>query len=87
MRGGKYGPGALTGKGWKWVGLKVGNFNAEFIQPTRFNGNAFVPWIGGDLDDILRERFERIVGCDNCVSPCCRTHNEKSHPEGGFLRV
>lgn len=38
------------------------------MQPTRFDGNAFVPWIGGDLDDILCERFERIVGSDNCES-------------------
>ncbi|MEO7560744.1 MAG: hypothetical protein ABIT23_10865 [Nitrosospira sp.] len=59
---------ALTGKGWEWVELKAGNFNAEFMQPTRFDGNAFVACIGGDLDDILCERFERIVGCDNCVS-------------------
>lgn len=59
---------ALTGKGREWVGSKAGNFNAEFMQPTRFDGDAFVPRIGGDLDDILCERFERIVGCDNCVS-------------------
>jgi hypothetical protein len=58
----------LAGKDREWVGLKAGNFNAEFMQLTRFDGNAFVPWVGGDLDDILCERFERIVGCDNCVS-------------------
>ena len=43
-------------------------FNAEFMQPAREEGSAFVPWIGGDLDDILCERFERTVGNDNCVS-------------------
>jgi hypothetical protein len=26
-----------------------------------------VLWIGGDLDDILCEGFERTVGNDNCV--------------------
>ena len=34
---------ALTQKGWEWVGLKASNFNAQFMQPTRFDGNAFVP--------------------------------------------
>ena len=43
-------------------------FNAEFMQPAREEGSAFVPWIGGELDDILCERFERTVGNDNCVS-------------------
>lgn len=42
-------------------------FNAEFMQPSREEGSAFVPWIGGDPDDILCERFERTVGNDNCV--------------------
>jgi hypothetical protein len=26
-----------------------------------------VPWIGGSLDDILCEQYERTVGHDNCV--------------------
>ena len=43
------------------------NFNAEFMQPAMEPGNAFVPWIGGNLDDILCEQFERVVGNDNCV--------------------
>lgn len=42
-------------------------FNAEFMQPAREDGTAFVPWIGGNLADILCEQFERIVGNDNCV--------------------
>ncbi len=42
-------------------------FNAEFMQPAREAGSAFVPWFGGNLDDILCERFERTVGNDNCV--------------------
>ena len=43
-------------------------FNAEFMQPPMEDGSAFVAWIGGSLDDILCERFERQVGADNCVS-------------------
>lgn len=44
------------------------NFNAEFMQPAMESGSAFVPWLGNDLDDILCERFKRVVGNDNCVS-------------------
>ena len=42
-------------------------FNARFAVPAREEGSAFVPWIGGSLDDILCEQFERTVGHDNCV--------------------
>lgn len=42
-------------------------FNAEFAQPAMMEGSAFVPWIGGSLDDILCEQYERTVGPDNCV--------------------
>jgi transposase len=42
-------------------------FNAEFAVPAREEGLAFVPWIGGNLDDILCEQIERTVGNDNCV--------------------
>lgn len=42
-------------------------FNAEFMQPAREAGSAFVPWIGPSLADILCEQFERTVGNDNCV--------------------
>lgn len=42
-------------------------FNAEFQQPAREEGSAFVPWIGGSLDDILCEQYERTVGHDNWV--------------------
>ena len=42
-------------------------FNAEFMQPAREEGTAFVPWIGGNLAEILCEQFERTVGNDNCV--------------------
>lgn len=42
-------------------------FNAEFAQPAMEDGSAFVPWIGGSLEDILCEQYERTVGADNCV--------------------
>ena len=42
-------------------------FNAEFAQPAPEEGSAFVPWIGGSLDDILCEQHERTVSADNCV--------------------
>lgn len=42
-------------------------FNAEFAQPAMEDGSAFVPWIGGCLDDILCEQHERVVRSDNCV--------------------
>jgi len=43
-------------------------FNAEFMQPAMEEGSAFVGWIGGALDDLVCERFERSVGHDHCVS-------------------
>lgn len=44
-------------------------FNAEFMQrAVVVEGSAFVPWIGGQLEDFLCERHERVVGHDNCVS-------------------
>ena len=42
-------------------------FNAEFAVQATESGSAFVPWIGGSLDDILCEQYERTVGNDNCV--------------------
>jgi transposase len=42
-------------------------FNQEFAKPAREPGAAFVPLLGGNLDDILCEQFERTVGKDNCV--------------------
>lgn len=42
-------------------------FNTEFAQSAMAEGSAFVPWIGGSLDDILCEQFERTVSADNCV--------------------
>lgn len=43
-------------------------YNAEFTQLSATSGSAFIPWIGGNLDDILCERYSRTVGRDNCVS-------------------
>lgn len=42
-------------------------FNKEFAQPPQEEGTAFVPFVGGSLNDILCEQFERTVGKDNCV--------------------
>ena len=42
-------------------------FNTEFAVPAIEEGTAFVPWIGGSVDDILCEHYERTVGADNCV--------------------
>ena len=43
-------------------------YNAEFTQPSREQGSAFVECRDrGVLDDILCERFERTVRNDNCV--------------------
>ena len=46
----------------------IPRFNAEFMQPATEEGSAFVPWIGGNLGDILCEQDERTVNADNCVS-------------------
>lgn len=35
---------------------------AKFIQPAAEEGTAFMPWIDGQLADILCERYERVVG-------------------------
>lgn len=43
-------------------------FNKEFKRPAAREGSAFIPWIGGNLDDILCEQYERTVSSDNCVS-------------------
>ncbi|WP_300455041.1 transposase [Accumulibacter sp.] len=43
-------------------------FNVEFMPPAMAGGSAFVGWIGGALDDIVRERFEHTVGNDSFVS-------------------
>ena len=42
-------------------------FNQEFTVVAREEGSAFVPWMGGKLDDILCEQIDRTVGNDNCV--------------------
>lgn len=42
-------------------------FNAEFAQPAMEPGTAFVPWIGGRLEDTLCEQYERTVSADNCI--------------------
>jgi hypothetical protein len=42
-------------------------FNTEFAQAPMEEGSAFVPWIGGYLDDILCEQYQRTVSSDNCI--------------------
>ena len=42
--------------------------NKEFGVPCALPGSAFVPFIGGNLPDILCEQHERTVGNDNCVA-------------------
>lgn len=44
------------------------NFNKEFSVKAASENNAFVPWAGGLLEEILCEQHERVVGKDNCVS-------------------
>lgn len=48
-------------------GVYLPAFNAEFAVSATEQGSAFVPWIGGSLEDILCEQYERTVGNDNCV--------------------
>ncbi len=43
-------------------------YNKEFKVSALGEGSAFIPWIGGGLDDILCEKYERTVSNDNCVS-------------------
>jgi len=42
--------------------------NAEFMQPPLEEGAAFVGCVVPNLDDILCEQHDRVVGRDNCVS-------------------
>ena len=42
-------------------------FNEEFMQPPLEEGSGFVEWIGNNLEDILCEQYDRVVGNDNTV--------------------
>jgi len=44
------------------------DFNHRFMVEAREPGEAFVPVLGADLDNILCLQVERHVGKDNCVS-------------------
>lgn len=44
------------------------SFNEEFSIPSREDGSVFIEWVGGDIDDILCEQFDRVVSNDNNVS-------------------
>ncbi len=43
-------------------------FNRAFMVKAAVEGNAFVPYIGTGLEDILCEQHERTVNKDNCVA-------------------
>ena len=43
-------------------------YNEEFAVTPPEPENVFIPWAGGNLDDILCEHYERTVNNDNCVS-------------------
>ena len=45
--------------------------NREFCVPSMLGGTAFVPFISGNLPDILCEQYERTVDNDNCVNFEC----------------
>ena len=42
-------------------------YNGEFKVKPLTEGSAFIPWEGGNLDDILCEKHKRTVNDDNCV--------------------
>ncbi|MCD6040381.1 MAG: putative transposase [Gammaproteobacteria bacterium] len=43
-------------------------FNDEFKVSAAIEGSAFVPWLTGNIDDVLGEQYDRMVGKNNCVS-------------------
>jgi transposase len=43
-------------------------YNREFAVAAAETGSAFVPWVGGNLNDILCLQEERVVRPDNCVA-------------------
>jgi len=43
-------------------------YNEEFALSPQEPESVFIPWAGGNLDDILCEHYERRVNNDNCVS-------------------
>lgn len=56
-------------RSYTWVKSRLQE--AGLIERAKKRGKHrknFVPWIGGQLADILCERHERVVGHDNCVS-------------------
>lgn len=43
--------------------------NAQFtVKPTIENKTAYIPWVGGDLQEILCHQEDRVVSKDNTVS-------------------
>ena len=68
--------------------LYLPRHNAEFAVPARDAGSAFVPFISGNLPDILCEQFERCVGNDNCVSfEACKLQIPPSDLRPNFVKT
>lgn len=44
------------------------SFNRRFACAAAQDGTAYVPLRGFDVDEVLSQRYERVVGNDNCVS-------------------
>ncbi len=44
------------------------SFNKHFACAAEQEGTAYVPLRGVDVDEMLSERYERVVSNDNCVS-------------------
>ena len=46
----------------------IPSFNKRFTVPPKEEKSAFIPYLGGDLKEILSKHYERTVTNDNCVS-------------------
>jgi hypothetical protein len=57
---------------------------AQFQASAREEGAAFVPWMRGDLADILCERHERMVGSGNCVK---FEKRRRDFPQTGIVAI
>jgi transposase len=54
---------------WYLKEVYMPSFNKQFCVKAACEESAFVPWLSSlQLDDILSEHYERVVGKDNCVS-------------------
>ena len=44
------------------------DYNRRFTVDAAEPGTAMIPWAGGDLDEILYPKEDRVVGKDNTVA-------------------